>query len=136
MTHLSKHDLWSTNGNRVTTMEPGPDDLFVVTMIGGKRALVDPVGQYARALRVADAFARRLQHHRRVTIRVLPMTAEEFQTHIGWPHSAEAGGSPTDEASDRTLVIDTCMEALRQCNEPAVRADAHSLLVTLGVIAK
>lgn len=135
MTHLSEHDLWTTGGHRVASMEPGPGDLFVVTTIGGKRALVEPIVQYERAVRIADAFARRLRHERPVTIRVLPMSAEELLAHMGLSREQLARGStPEDDTADRKLVIDTCMAAIRDCPDPAVRADALGLLTSLGAM--
>lgn len=126
---------WIPNGNRVATMAPGPGDLFVVTTLGGKRVLVDPIADYEKALRIAEAFARQMAQPRPLTIKVIPMSLPEMLAHIGTtPKRLAAGLSPDDEASDRQLVVDTCMSALRECNEPQVRKDAYDLLVSIGVM--
>lgn len=135
MTHLSEHDLWTGRSTRVTTMAPGPGDLFVVTTMFGKRVFVEPVDQYDRAVRVAEGFARRLTHDRPVVIRVLPMSLAELLAHMGLTQAELAAeGSPEASDRDRQLVIDTCMAALRECNEPAVRQEAYDLLSNLGAI--
>ena len=132
---VSDHDLWSKGNNRVTTMAPGPGDLFVVTTLGGKRVFVEPIDQYDHALRIAEGFARRIIHDRPVIIRVVPMTSDELLMHMGTTLEAVATNPSEGDSADRKLVVDTCMAALRECSDPAVREDALALLTSLGVLS-
>jgi hypothetical protein len=134
MTHLSDHDLWGAGGHRVATMAPGPDDLFVVTLMFGKTVLVDPIDQYDRTVRVAEAFARRIVHDRPVTIKVIPLSFRELLAHEGTTREEVAKTlTPADRAADRLLITDACWKVLRESNDPKVRADALELLTGMGV---
>lgn len=135
MTFVSEHDLWGAGGHRVATMAPSPDDLFVVTLMFGKRVLVDPIDQYDRAVRVAEAFARRIVHDRPVTIKVLPMSFAELVAHTGTTREELAMTlTPEDREADRRLIIDGCWRALRESNDPKVRAEASEILTGMGVM--
>jgi hypothetical protein len=57
------------------------------------------------------------------------MIAQMGITHEQLTLGQSAFGEP-----DRQLVIDTCMAALRESNEPGVRADAFKLLTDMGVL--
>jgi hypothetical protein len=56
--------------------------------------------------------------------------------HMGTTRKELATSLSPDEGSDRQLVIDTCMAALRESNEPAVRREAYDLLIKLGVLTE
>lgn len=134
MTFVSEHDLWGAGGHRVATMPPSPGDLFVVTLMFGKRVLVDPIDQYDRAVRVAEAFARRIVHPRPVTIKVLPMSFPELVAQTGTTREEIAKTlTPKDREADRQLIIDACWRALRESNDPAVRTEASEILTGMGV---
>lgn len=129
-------NCWTPNGNRVASMAPGPDDLFVVTTILAKTVFIQPVADYERAFKIAEAFARHMTMKRPFAIKVIPMSLDEMLAHIGMTREEFAKGLPIDDIAARKLVVDTCMEALRDCADPAVRADALDLLTSLGVVQK
>jgi len=65
------------NGNRVVSLPPSPDDLFVVTTLFGRRVCAQPVSEYEEALNVAEAFARSHTQSRPFTVKVLCLDLRE-----------------------------------------------------------
>lgn len=127
--------IWTPNGNHVAALGPSPGDLFVVTMIGGKRVFVEPVTQYEKAVGLAEAFARAMTQPRPFTIKVLCMTFGELIAHMGHRREDYANAlSPEDAERDRQAKISACMDLLRTCNDPQVRADALDILKEMGAI--
>jgi hypothetical protein len=61
--------------HRLTTIRPGKWDLFVLTLIDGKQAGLDPATDYDTALAKAQAFHR----NHPCQIKVLPMTGVELR---------------------------------------------------------
>lgn len=110
---------------RVTTVAPGKLDLFVVTLIDGRRAAVGPVTDYEAAVAKAQTFLR--QHQ--CQIKVLPMSGTEVFNLLGitLPDRAE----PIDPAV-RQQIIATLLQVARESNDPDARGDALKLLATLG----
>jgi hypothetical protein len=129
-------NIWTPNGNRVAALVPGPDDLFVVTTIGGRRVTVQPIDEYDKALKTAEAFARQTSTPRPLSVKVLCLSLRELLAQVGTtPAEFFAGMTPEEDAELRRLAIDACMNALRKSNEASVRADAMEALTALGVIA-
>ncbi|MDP2083002.1 MAG: hypothetical protein U0934_00490 [Pseudotabrizicola sp.] len=126
-------NIWTPGGGRVATMAPGPDDLFVVTAVSGRRALLHTVDQYGHALRLAEAAASTAPMP--VTIRVMPLSLREAQA-LGFLPSEDliSDHAPAEEADNRNLVVHTCMDVLQNCNEAAPRAEALRLLKEMGVM--
>jgi hypothetical protein len=121
----------SWNSEYVAALPPVPGDIFVVTSILGKRVALQPIGDYDKAVATARAFAGQTRH----PIKVLSMSLRELLAFMGIPLADFVSGmSPAVEQELRQLAIDGCMAALRECNDPAVRADAHKVLVDLGVL--
>jgi hypothetical protein len=131
---FSEHDLWGPGSNRVATMAPGPDDLFVVVTVFAKRIVVLPISDYEKALAMANSMANRVRGERPVTIKVLPMSFAELVAHTGTTREEIAKSlTPADRAECRQVIIDGCWRVLRESNDPAVRADALELLTGMGV---
>ncbi|HYU94533.1 MAG TPA: hypothetical protein VE989_00010 [Sphingomicrobium sp.] len=122
MTYLSWEPRY-----RVTTISPGKLDLFVVTLIDGRRAYIDPVTNYDVALARADLF---LEEHRS-QIKVLPMTGPEVRNLLGikLPNHPE----PMD-ADVRQQIVRTLTQVVRESSDPDARADAIALLADMGVL--
>jgi hypothetical protein len=128
-------NIWTPTGNRVAALAPGRGDLFVVTTLFGRRVFVDPIDHYEKALKLAEAFARHMTQARPFTIKVLPVSFAELLAHMGTTREEFAKGlSPEGAEADRQLAIDGCMRALRECNDPAVRAEAYEVLTGMGVL--
>jgi hypothetical protein len=128
-------NIWTPTGNRVAALAPGPGDLFVVTTIGGKRVLVEPIDQYERAIRIAESFARQMAQARPFSIKVLCMSFPELLAHMGTTREECAKlVTPEEAESDRRLAISTCMDVLRTSNDAQVRADALDVLTSMGVL--
>lgn len=111
---------------RVTTIMPGKLDLFAVTFIDGKRAIIDAITDYEGALAKARAFV----IDRPCQIKVLPMTGVEVRNLLGiqLPDRAQ----PID--ADRQLIVDTLMQVARESSDADVRHDAFELLTDMGAI--
>jgi hypothetical protein len=127
--------IWTPNGNHVAALSPAPGDLFVVTTIGGKRVFVEPVSEYEKAIRLAEAFARATTQTRPFTIKVLCMSFSELLAHMGTTRDECAKAlSDEDREADRQGSIDACMSLLRTSNDPQVRADALDILKEMGAM--
>lgn len=124
-------NIWTPGGGRVATMAPGPDDLFVVTTVSGRRALMHPVGLYDLALKQAQAAAIRMAPVP-VTIKVLCVTLREAQAFGFAPDDLFEGQTPQEESEWRRLMVASLYDVLRNCNEAKPRADALALLKQLG----
>lgn len=121
---------WAPGGGRVATIAPGPDDLFVVTTIGGRRALFQPIFEYDQALAVAQAFVK-AQAPVPVTVKVLCVTAAEAKA-MGFVPAVPEAPTPEEAAEAREVAVSTLWNVVRNCNEAKPRADALALLKQLG----
>ena len=74
MTYLASHDLWGPGRNHVAAPPPSPGDLFVVTTLLGKQVRLQPVTEYEGAVRLAQAFARRVVYPEPVTDKAFCLT--------------------------------------------------------------
>lgn len=113
--------------HRCTTIQPGKLDLFVLTLVDGKRAALDPIIDYDAALARARAFHR--DHP--CQIKVLPLTGAEARNMLGI--TVPDDPQPTD-AADLRLIRDTLTDVLRNTSDPDARADALALLTEIGVV--
>lgn len=113
--------------HRLTTVQPGKLDLFVLTLIDGRRAGVDAVTDYELVLARAKAFHR--DHE--CQIKVLPLTGPEVRNLLGinFPQNPQ----PID-AADRQQIIDTLLQVARESSDADARVDALQLLRDLGEV--
>lgn len=113
--------------HRVTTVAPGKLDLFVLTLVDGRRATIDSVMEYDAALVRAHAFLR--EHP--CQIKVLPMTGPEMFNMLGIqrPECPQ----PIDAELFRATV-ERLKQIMRDSNDPDARADALALLTDMGVV--
>lgn len=113
--------------HRCTTVAPGKLDLFVLTLVDGARAALDPITDYDAALARAHSFHR----ERPCQIKVLPVTGPELRNllAIALPDHPQ----PMDAAALR-LIRDTLLTVARDGSDPDARGDAIDLLTTLGVV--
>lgn len=117
--------------HRIVSAEPLPRDHVVVTFVEGKRVSIHPVGEYERVREAAVILAKQAKR----PVKVLPMTIIELMGFMGMdPAEFAASLSPKDAEQDRQLVVATCMEILRECNDAAVRKEAYDLLTSIGEI--
>ncbi len=133
-TYVSPNDLWGPRGNHVALLPPSPGDVFVVTTVAGLRVGLQPVTKYDHAVRVAHGFVRRLVHPEPITVKVLCLTLPEAQAMGFAPDDLFHDQTPDDEAAMRQAVVTACTDALRNCPDAKVRADALKLLTDLGVM--
>ncbi len=132
--YLSEHDLWGHGENIVVALPPSRDDLFVLVTIEGQAALNWPVTDFKKAVRIAEAFARRIRPARPVTIKVFCLSFAEAQAMGFAPDDLFANQTPEEEAEIRQLCIENCIAALRESPDATVRADALKLLTEMGVM--
>ena len=122
------------NGNCVAALQPAPGDLFVVTLLAGKVVFIQPVADYEKALRLAEVFAGRVPPPGRpFTVKVLGASVPELLALQGTTREAlVASLTPETEEDDRQLILSTCREVLRDCDDAAARRDAFDLLIQMG----
>lgn len=113
--------------HRITTIRPGKWDLFVLTLIDGKRASIAPVTDYDNALAKAQTFHRDHQ----CQIKVLSMSGPELRNFLGMDLPDRP--RPVD-AQVVQQITDTLMWVARESSDPDARTDALQLLADMGVI--
>lgn len=62
------------------------------------------------------------------------MSLRELLAFMGMTEAQFIEGMSPEVEEFRQLAVDACMRALRDCNEPAVRADALEVLAGMGVM--
>ncbi len=122
MTYMS----WEPR-HRCTTVAPGKLDLFVVTLVDGARAALDPITDYDAALARARAF----HSDHPCQIKVLPLTGAEASNMLGI--AVPDHPQPID-AADLRLIRDTLTDVLSNTGDRDARSDALALLTVLGVV--
>lgn len=123
---------WAPGGGRVATIAPGPDDLFVVTTIGGRRALFQPIFEYDQALAVAQAFVK-AQAPVPVTVKVLCVTATEAKA-MGFVPAVPEAPTPEEAAEAREVAVSTLWNVVRNGSDARARNDAWRMLKELGEV--
>lgn len=114
--------------HRCTAVAPGKLDLFVLTLVEGRRVNIDPVTEYDAALRRARAFHR----DHRCQVKMLPMTGAELRNYLGM--SLPEHPQPVD-AADFQEMVNTLQQVARDSSDADARADALDLLAELGKVA-
>ena len=109
----------------MTTISPGKLDLFVVTLIDGRRAHIDAVMDYDAAVARAEAFHR--DHP--CQMKVLPLTGEEARNLFGI--SLPDRPQPVD-AEMRQQFVATLTEIVRDSNDGDARREALDVLDEMG----
>jgi hypothetical protein len=109
--------------------EPGPRDMFVVTLINGRRMGVYTVDAYAQLRRAAEQLAEQHQCH----VKLLPMAGNELLRFLGILPAPPQSIDNMDPAFRRQAVTN-CMDVIRESAEPREREEAVSLLRVLGAL--
>jgi hypothetical protein len=114
--------------HRVTTISPGKLDLFVVTLVEGKRVCIDTVMDYEVALARAQAF----HSNHPCQIKVLPLTGGETCNMLGIRRPDHPEPMNTEI---RKLLIDRLTHIVRESNDSDARRDGFDLLIDMGAFA-
>ena len=115
---------------RALCPDPGPEDLFVVILVEGKRVALHPAADHARWRGVAERFA----ESQRCQVKVLPMTGDEAMNFYGIKLGPPQPIGNMDPAF-REQAVKNCMDVLRECGSPDDRELALKLLGQLGVLS-
>jgi hypothetical protein len=130
------HINTARNHVRVYPPEPG-HDAFVVTMIGqndGSNVYRRMGVQYIDGWQEAVDWAVGMADQMVFPIVVAAIGVECFIHDYGDNiERALATMSDAEQAALRQEIVTACAEALRDCSDPQVRADAYDVLVRLGV---
>lgn len=113
--------------HRVTTVQPGKLDLFVLTLVDGRRTTIDSVVDYDEAL----ARARTFHRDHPCQIKVLPVTGPELRNLLGI--TIPDRPQPMD-AEVRQFMVDTLMRVVSESGDADARADALALLTDMGLV--
>ena len=114
---------------RAMCPEPGPQDLFLVILIDGRRATIQHAADHDRWKSAAE----RLAHEQRCQVKVLPMTGGELMNYLGIvpePPQPIANLDP----QFREQAVRNCMDVLRECGSQQDRELALELLTDLGAL--
>ena len=114
---------------RAACPEPGPQDLFLLILIDGRRVAIQHAADHAR-WRVA---AERLAQSQRCQIKVLPMSGGELMNFLGI-RPAERQPIENLDSAFRDQAVRNCMDVLRQCGAQEDREMALDLLAKMGVL--
>ena len=120
-----------TKRNMVCAYDPLPTDNVVKTRIGTAKVFA-PITHYRAAVREAVESADHMEAH----VDVIPMGIDEFVKSRSGMSMADFLRTCPDAFIEelRQLSIEACADAVRFCDEPAVRAEAAAVLVKLGVV--
>jgi hypothetical protein len=129
-----------TKTNMVCAYEPEDDDLFVqVTWHGppdeGSNYLrpfhgpLEPIDQYEATVNWAVSMA----HQMRFPLHVVPFRAQDVMK-TKTMQDAIARLSDHDRGELRRIMAAAMAEVMRDCDDPAIRADAYDLLLDMKVI--
>ena len=114
---------------RAMCPEPGPEDLFIVILIDGRRVSIHHAADHAQ-WRVA---AERLAESQQSQVKVLPMSGGELINFLGIAPSPPQPIQNMDEAF-REQAVKNCLDVLRECGSQEDREQALSLLDQMGVL--
>jgi len=124
-------NIHTPGGGRVVALSPGPDDLFVVTTVAGRKVSLHTVEQFDGALKLAERAAYRMAPVP-VTIKVMSLTLAEAQQFGLIPSDLFKNETPEEDAGHRQFVVRTLWDIVRNSNEAKPRADALDMLKHLG----
>jgi hypothetical protein len=132
----------ATQRNRVITEQPEPDDVMVEVILFGEgdtpgtvaaRKLRHlPIAHYQEcldwAVGIADQMAR--------PIYVVPLNHSDIFNTNRWTPYRDCVANMNDQqwGELRRVIVATCCEIMRDCDEWEVRADAYDILTKLKVI--
>lgn len=117
-----------TKRNHVAALEAMPGDVAVVTRLGTAE-VVQPIHQYRAAVQEAVTLA----DHMRLHVDVTPIDTDELLARAGMtPESLVASLSPVERDQLHQDCINTCTDAVRYSEDPAVVAAAEHTLRKLG----
>lgn len=114
---------------RAICPDPGPEDLFIVVLLDGRRVAIQHATDHAR-WRVA---AERLAESQQCQVKVLPLAGRELMNFLG---IAPAALQPTEsmDPAFREQAVRNCMDVLRECGSQNDREQALELLGQLGAV--
>lgn len=113
--------------HRLTMIAPGKLDVFVLTLVNGKRAHIDAVCDYDVAVDRARAFHR----DNPCQVKVLPLTGGELRNLLGTPVPNKP--QPIDDATHQ-LIVSTITDVAANSSGTDARRDALALLREMGVL--
>jgi hypothetical protein len=114
---------------RAICPEPGPQDLFLLVLINGRRAAIQHAADYAQWRGAAE----RLAESQQCQVKVLPMTGGELMNFLGI-HCADLQPIEGIDAAFREQAVRNCLDVLRECGGQQDREDALTLLGQLGAL--
>lgn len=114
---------------RAMCPEPGPQDLFLVVLIDGRRVAIEHAADHVKWRGAAE----RLAASQQCQVKVLPMSGNELMNYLGMKPSAAQPMSALDPAF-REQAVRNCLDVLRECCGQDDREQALDLLGHLGVL--
>ena len=114
---------------RAMCPEPGPQDLFLVILVNGKRASIQSVEDYDRWRWAAE----RLAEQQQCQVKVLPMTGDEMMNFYGISPQPPQPIANLDREF-REQAVRNCLDVLRECGSQKDRAQALDLLTKMGAL--
>jgi hypothetical protein len=132
----------NTQRNKVITEEPEVDDVFVrvsLTMPGDQPGRLtvrhlpyQPISDYESAVAWAVSMADQLAY----PIHVVPLSYSDIRNTGRFKPICDAVASMGDQerGAMRQVVVTTCCEVMRDCDDPEIRADMYNILCQLKVI--
>jgi len=131
----------ATQRNKVITEQPGADDVFVQIIlfgegdtpgtVAGRSLRYLPISAYQEcldwAVAIADQMARPLY--------VVPLNHSDILNTDRWTPYRDfiAGMNDQERGELRRIVVTTCCEVMRDCDDPEIRADMFDVLRKLKV---
>ncbi len=132
----------TTHRNRVITEQPEADDVFVrISLIGPgdepgtlrpRQLRYMPISEYQAAVDWAVGIADQMTH----PLYVVPLSYSDIRNTDRFTPICNAVASMNDQERGelRRIVVTTCAEVMRDCDDPEIRADMFDVLRQLKVI--
>lgn len=114
---------------RAICPDPGPEDLFILILIDGKRVAIHHAIDHARWRWAAE----RLAESQQCQVKVLPMSGQELLNFLGIQPAAPQPIENMDPTF-REQAVRNCLDVLRECGSQEDREQALSLLNRLGAL--
>lgn len=131
---VSEHDLWGMGDNRLVSLPPDRDDLFVVSTVAGNLMRHGPVTEYQNEIRHWGALLRRVRGDRPLVVKVFCVTLAEAQAWGFAPKDLFTDLTPEEEHQWDREVYATCIDLLHKGTDPKSRETAMDLLRGMGAL--
>ena len=117
-----------TERNHVYALEAMEGDCWVRTLVNGRTLLTEHIDQYQAAVDWAVSIADQFEH----AIHIVPINPDDFMRSDGDKLERRLAEMPPEQRHAlRQEVVTAMAEVMRDCHDPAIRAEAFDVLAKM-----